>query len=110
MKALYLLLCVPGTIIPYVPFVQWLQENPVDAQLPAKFAAELFSTRIGAFFGLDVILSAITLFAFMFAERRAGGRARVWTAVAGTLLVGVSLGLPLYLYERERARRPADGD
>jgi hypothetical protein len=110
MKALYLLLCVPGTVIPCVPFVQWLQQNPLDAQLPSRFAAELLSTRIGTFFGLDVILSAITLFIFMFAERRAGGRARIWTAAAGTLLVGVSLGLPLYLYERERARRPADGD
>jgi len=104
MKALYLLLCVLGTFVPYIPFVQWLQVNPVDAQLPARFAAELFSTRIGAFFGLDVILSAITLFVFVVAERRSGARTRIWTVVAGTLLVGVSLGLPLYLYERERVK------
>jgi hypothetical protein len=104
MKALYFLLCVLGTIVPYMPFVHWLQVNPLDAQLPARFAAELFSTRIGAFFGLDVILSALTLFVFVFAERRNGTRARLWTVVAGTLLVGVSLGLPLYLYERERGK------
>jgi hypothetical protein len=103
-KAVYLLLCVLGAAVPYVPFVQWLQANAVDAQLPARFAAELFSTRIGAFFGLDVILSAITLFVFVIAERRNGSRARIWTVVMGTLLVGVSLGLPLYLYERERGK------
>lgn len=103
---MYLALCVAGTIVPYVPFVQWLQANPADAQLPARFAAELFSTRIGAFFGLDVILSALTLVVFMVAERRSGLHVRIWPAVAGTLLVGVSLGLPLYLYERERVKQP----
>ncbi len=103
-RVVYLLLCVLGAAVPCIPFMQWLQASPMDAQLPSRFAAELFSTRIGAFFGLDVILSAITLFVFMFAERRNGARTRIWTVVAGTLLVGVSLGLPLYLYERERGK------
>lgn len=101
-RAVYLLLAALGTIIPGIPFAGWLRDQPLDAGLPTRFLGELFSTRIGAFFGLDVILSALALFAFMLAERRTRPAIRRWTAVTGTLLVGVSLGLPLYLYERER--------
>jgi hypothetical protein len=99
----YLGLCAVGTVVPYTPFVAWLLSQPLDAQLPSRFASELVSTRVGTFFGLDVAVSAIVLFTFMLVERRRGSAARLWTAVAGTLLVGVSLGLPLYLYERERS-------
>jgi len=47
-----------------------------------------------------VIVSAAVLFVFIGAERV---RHR-WIPVVATLLVGVSLGLPLLLYMRERAR------
>lgn len=104
MQRVYLSLAVVGTLVPYWPFVRWLGEQRIDGATPARFLEELFSTRIGAFFGLDVMLSAVTLFVFMAAERGIGRRIRTWTAVVGTLLVGGSLGLPLYLYERERAR------
>lgn len=105
LRAIYLLLALLGTVIPYLPFLHWLRATPLDAGLAGRFVHELFSTRIGAFFGLDVVLSAITLFVFIRSERSRLSGARVWPAVIGTLLVGVSLGLPLYLYERERALR-----
>jgi multisubunit Na+/H+ antiporter MnhB subunit len=107
LRLAYLLLCVLGTVVPYTPFIRWLSAQPANFNLPARFVNELFSTRIGAFFGLDVVISALTLFVFMFAERRLHPKVRVWTAVLGTALVGVSLGLPLYLYERDRVRRLA---
>jgi hypothetical protein len=93
--------------VPYLPFAAWLSHQPWDAQLPVRFWAELASTRIGLFFGLDVVVSAVVLFTWMLIERKRGSRARLWTAVLGTLMVGVSLGLPLYLYERERSLAPA---
>lgn len=105
LRAIYLLLALLGTVIPYLPFLHWLRATPLDADVAGRFVDELFSTRIGAFFGLDVVLSAITLFVFIRSERSRLSDARVWPAVIGTLLVGVSLGLPLYLYERERALR-----
>ena len=101
MTAFYLALSIIGIVVPYGFFVPWLMEHGLDIPL---FVAELFSTRVGAFFGADVIVSAIVLFAFIFADgRRAGARA-LWAPVIGTLIVGVSLGLPLYLYLRERSR------
>jgi hypothetical protein len=62
----------------------------------------LFATRIGAFFGLDVIVSAIVLFVFVFAEGRRDRVPHLWLPIIATLLVGVSLGLPLFLYLRPR--------
>jgi hypothetical protein len=62
---------------------------------------------MGAFFGLDVFLSAIVLIVFI---RREGARLKLrarWLAIAATCLIGVSCGLPLFLYLRER--KLADG-
>ena len=65
------------------------------------FVRELFANRISAFFGMDVIVSAVVLFVFVGVERRRLGIQHWWLPLAATLLVGVSLGLPLFLYLRE---------
>lgn len=96
-KHLYLALCVAGTVIPYLQFAPWLAEHGLDLQF---FIAELFSTRIGAFFGLDVMVSAVVVIAFAWFERTRLGT-RWWLPIPATLMVGVSLGLPLALYLRE---------
>ena len=60
-----------------------------------------FSTPSSAFFATDVIVSSVVLWALIYVE---GGRARVarrWLPVLASLVVGVSLGLPLFLYMRE---------
>ena len=97
-KRLYLALCVIGTILPYSQFVPFLREHGLNLQL---FVAQLFSNRIGAFFGLDVIVSSVVLWAFVRIEGRRAGVKHLWAPMAATLAVGVSLGLPLFLYLRE---------
>ena len=72
------------------------------------FISELFSTRIGAFFGLDVVVSALVLFVFVVAEGRRLGMRILWLPVATTLVVGVSLGLPLFLYLRQLKLEASD--
>jgi hypothetical protein len=99
MAPLYLVLAVVGAVVPYARFVPWLMQNGLDLRL---FVSELFSTRIGGFFGLDVLISAVTLLAFI---RREGSRRKLrllWLPIGATCLVGVSCGLPLFLYLRER--------
>lgn len=61
---------------------------------------ELFSTHIGGFFGMDVIVSASVLVLFIFIEGRRLRMQKLWIPVLGTFLVGVSFGLPLFLYMR----------
>lgn len=97
-KYLYLILCILGVIFPYSQFVPWLLSNGLDIRL---FIDELFSTKIGGFFGWDVILTAIVLLIFIFAEGKRIKMKHLWAPVLGTLSVGVSLGLPLFLYMRE---------
>lgn len=99
LKTAYLILCVPGVLLPYWQIAPWLAENGPDLPL---FFEELFANRVGAFFGMDVFVSAAALLLFARAE---GGRAGVrgfWPAALAVLSVGVSLGLPLFLYLRER--------
>ncbi len=59
---IYLYLYVLGTVAPYWWFVPWLAAHGLNVPL---LLDELFSTRIGAFFGMDVIVSAVVLFTFM---------------------------------------------
>jgi hypothetical protein len=98
-KSLYLVLCVLGFALPYSQFIPWVIEHGLDMHL---FVRQLFENRIGGFFGLDVLVSAITLIGFIRAEGARLKMSRLWLPVASVLLVGVSLGLPLFLYLRER--------
>jgi hypothetical protein len=99
MKNIYLLLCLIGALLPLSQFVPWALEHGLNIPL---FLQELFSTRVGAFFGMDVVVSALVLFVFIFYEGQKLQMKRLWLPVIATLSVGVSLGLPLFLYLRER--------
>lgn len=99
MKILYLLCAVAGAVIPFLPFVSWVGDHGFD---PKLFMAELFATRIGAFFGLDVLIAAVALIVFIYREGKRLQVPRLWLPVAATCLVGVSCGLPLFLFMRER--------
>ena len=96
---LYLALAVIGTILPYSAFLPFLQERGLDVGL---FVEQLFANRISAFFGWDVIVSSVVLWLFVFTEGRRLRLKHLWMPVAGSLAVGVSLGLPLFLYMREK--------
>jgi hypothetical protein len=98
MKPFYLLCAIAGAVIPYSQFVPWFAEHGLDVKL---FAIELFSTRIGAFFGLDVLVSAIVLLAFIVWEGKRLHMKMLWIPAAATCLIGVSCGLPLFLFMRE---------
>jgi hypothetical protein len=99
-RHIYLGLCVPGFLFPYLQFIPWLAAHGLNGPL---FFEELFATRIGAFFGMDVIVSALVLFVFIWLESRRLAMRHLWLPVLATIVVGVSLGFPLFLYLRQRA-------
>lgn len=100
-KALYLVFCVLGILLPYSQFVPWVvAHHGVPLGL---FLRELFANRIGGFFGMDVLVSAVVLIFFLRREGKRLGMPHLWLPIVGTLTVGVSLGLPLFLYLRESA-------
>jgi hypothetical protein len=97
LRHFYLLLCLAGVVLRQL--VPWVAAHGLSL---SSFLGELSSTRVGGFFGMDVVVSAVALIVFASVEgRRLGMRSR-WLIVLAILLVGVSLGLPLFLYLRER--------
>jgi hypothetical protein len=100
MKArhLYLALCVVGLLIPNAVFAPWFIEHGLS---PGLFLRDLFANGVSGFFGLDVILSAVVVCAFAAIEGRRLRVQRWWLAIPAVALVGVSLGLPLFLYQRQ---------
>jgi Terpene cyclase DEP1 len=88
-----------GVVVPYAQFIPWLSQNGLQVGL---FERELFATRIEAFFGLDVVASAVVLFVFICAERKIVAIRHAWLPIIATFVAGVSLGLPLFLYMRPR--------
>jgi hypothetical protein len=97
-KTIYLVLCFFWSVTAVLQFVPWVVQHGMNLPL---FAHELFANRISAFFGMDVLVSAVVLIAFMRVESaRLNIRGR-WLPVLALLVVGVSLALPLFLYMRE---------
>jgi hypothetical protein len=66
------------------------------------FFQQLFANHIGAFFGMDVLVSAVALLVFVRSESSRLGVPGRWLPPIALLTVGVSLALPLFLYVRER--------
>jgi len=106
MQWLYLIAAVLGTVLPVSQFLQFLMANGLDMQL---FFRQLFQNHVSAFFGLDVIVSSVALWLFVFSEGRRRGMKNLWLYVACNLAVGVSLALPLFLFFRERKRHEMTG-
>lgn len=100
MKLLYLLATLLGTALPLSQFIPFLKTHGLDLKL---FFALLFSNNVSGFFGMDVIVSSLVLWIFVFSEGRRFGMKHLWLYVISNLLVGVSLALPLFLLFREYA-------
>ena len=105
MLRFYGLMCVLGTVLPYSALVAWgFEHGGLDI---VAMAAEVARSRMAAFAWLDVLISAVVLIGFVLHEGRRLSLSGLWMPIAGTCLVGVSLGLPLFLLMREREMRRA---
>jgi len=104
-KHVYFGLCIVGTVMPVAALLPFLRSHGLDV---GEFVDQLFGTPVSSFFGWDVIVSSVVLWAFVLLEGRRYAMARLWAPITANLLVGVSLGLPLFLYMRE-LRREATG-
>jgi Terpene cyclase DEP1 len=99
LRHLYLAFALVGLLLPYSQFLLWIMErHGLNISL---FVHDMFANQISAFFAIDVIVSAIVLIVFILGEGQRLGMRTLWLPVIATLLVGVSLGLPLFLYLRQ---------
>ena len=98
LRHVYLCLCFFGAALPCWKLLPWLMTHGLNLRL---FFSELFSTQVGGFFGMDVIVSALVLFVFIGVEGRRLAIQNLWVPVVATCAIGVSLGFPLFLYMRQ---------
>ena len=99
MHGFYLAAAVVGTILPLSQFIPFLARYGLDV---SAFFSQLFQNNVSSFFGLDVIVSSIVLWFFVFSEGKRRRMGNLWVYVLCNLIVGVSLALPLFLFFRER--------
>jgi hypothetical protein len=98
-RILWLILCVAGVILPFRYFLKWFDENGWDIGLMVD-AWHANAASSGLVW--DLTVAAVTLTIWIVWEC---ARKRDWLgliAIPATYLVGVSLGLPLYLFLRSR--------
>ena len=98
MRHFYLALSVVGVLIPNAPFYPWLAQHGLDGR---RFVTDLFANGVSSFFGLDVAITALVVCGFVIVEGRRLGLRRLCMPIAAVCVVGVSLGLPLFLYQRQ---------
>lgn len=99
MQWLYLIAAILGAVLPLSQLIPFLSAHGFDVPLLFK---QLFANHVSAFFGLDVIVSSVVLWLFVFSEGRRRRMRNLWVYILCNLAVGVSLALPLFLFFRER--------
>lgn len=98
MKRLYAILCVLGLVLPYYFLLPFLFSNGLDIPL---VISQLYGNQMSAFFATDVFVSSVVLWVFIYQETRNRRVPHWWLCIVANLTVGVSLGLPLFLWLRQ---------
>ena len=96
---LYLLLAVIGFLAPYYFFIQLSPQQGFDI---SALLQPLFANHFMKGLAMDLTVSVIVFWFFMFAEADRLQMKNPWLYLLATLLVGMSFALPLFLYFRER--------
>ena len=99
MKIIYLILCLLGFVLPYSQFIPFILENGLELKL---FFQELFANQISSFFAMDILVSSLVLWTFVFWEGSQLKMRNLWVYLVANLLIGVSFALPLFLLMRSR--------
>ena len=106
MQWLYLVTAILGTILPLSQLIPFLTTYGLDIPL---FFQQLFQNHVSGFFGMDVIVSSLALWLFVFSEGRKLRMSNLWLYVVCNVALGVSPALPLFLFFRERKINSAQG-
>lgn len=98
LKNIYFILLLAGAVFPMYQFLEFLYAHGMDFSLMID---QLFATPISRFFAYDLMLSALVFLVFMYREGKILHFRHLWIYLACTLLIGLSVAFPLFLYVRE---------
>ncbi|WP_371929421.1 DUF2834 domain-containing protein [Photobacterium sp. CCB-ST2H9] len=102
MKRALLFLTLLGIVLPYGAFLPWLLEHGPDLPL---FYNQAIANPVSIFAWLDVLNLAVALLLWIVVDGQQHQIRHRWLAMIGTLTIGVSCGLPFYLYLRVSQRQ-----
>ena len=97
-KHLLIILCIFGIILPYSQLIPMLLEGNFRFQMMID---QLFSNRISSLFALDLFVTSTAFIVFALYERIKLKIKHLWVPLIDSILVGASLGFPLFLYMKE---------
>ena len=102
LRLIYLALAIWGSIHPMYYFVSWFQENgwSIMAMVDAWHVNDATSGLVW-----DLTIAAVALTVFIIAEVAVRRNWEALLAIPATYCIGVSCGLPLYLFLRTRPIR-----
>ena len=107
LRRVYLLLMVPGVIVPWLFLMEFLRSGEAGV-LP--FFYGLFANSVASAGSSDLLISAVTFLILVYVEGRRLGMRRLWLYPLATFAIGLSFGLPLFLYHREEALQRDTGE
>ncbi len=100
LRMVYLALAIWGAVHPMMHFVDWFSEAGFSV---SGLLSVWFSNAAVSGLAWDVIIAAIALTVWVIAETRVRRNWSALWAIPATFCIGVSCGLPLYLFLRTRA-------
>lgn len=104
MRNFLFLMAAIGTIVPWLFFGEFIATNGLDI---VTFVTQPFVNSVASGITADLLISSAVFWAWSSADARERGVANWWVVIPATLLVGLSLALPLYLIMRESRTAPA---
>ncbi|MGD1889550.1 MAG: DUF2834 domain-containing protein [Cyclobacteriaceae bacterium] len=98
-KNAYLIVAILGTVLPYYELFQFIGEEGWSV---VGFGEALFVNHASSMGAIDLLISSLVFLIFVEYEGRKLGMRHRWVYIVVNLLIGLSAGLPLFLYVRER--------
>jgi len=95
----YLTLCIPGVLIPFAFIIGFFG---IPEPTFSLFFTSIFVNHVSSAVAGDLFISGVVFFVFLFCEGRRLNMKNLWFFIPATLFVGLSFGLPLFLYFREK--------
>ncbi len=106
MSYIYLGLAFVGAVAPYSFMGQFLLSHGLNF---SELKDQLWATPISSFVATAFFISTFVTFFFVLREGRRRKIKGLWLPLLGTVLVGVSCGLPLFLYLNDIAKGGGSG-
>ena len=100
LRTVYLALAIVGAVAPYVFFIQHFGASGFGI---GDFLGALFANPAAGGFTVDLVISSVAFWVFMFHRRNTQNGPKPTLFVLLNLTIGLSCALPAYLYAASRS-------